>query len=105
MKTAICIFIFLKEAFFCNTYCFIKLESHVLSRLYSNLCMWFEHLYLICRRSFVWATVGTTFVSFVSGGLAFWAPKFIAESQKKLNKNVKQDKLVFIDFSLGFDIG
>ena len=67
--------------------------------------MLFEDLYLICRRSFVWATVGTTFVSFVSGGLAFWAPKFIAESQKKLNKSVKQDKLVFIEFCRGFHIG
>lgn len=38
--------------------------------------------YLAKVKSFVWATIGTTCVSFVVGSLAFWAPKFILAAEK-----------------------
>ena len=34
------------------------------------------------RKSFVWATVGNTFMSFSLGGMAFWIPEFATFSQR-----------------------
>ncbi|XP_065054779.1 protein spinster homolog 1-like [Rhopilema esculentum] len=53
-------------------------------------------MYLLKVKSFLWATVGTTLVSFVVGGLAFWAPTFIQESQKKMGKDVSLDQVSFL---------
>jgi len=48
--------------------------------------------YLFNVKSYVWATVGTTLVSFVVGGLSFWAPTFIYDSQLNLGRHVKIDQ-------------
>ncbi|XP_068690503.1 protein spinster homolog 1-like [Montipora foliosa] len=48
-----------------------------------NTTSWFSDLkYLTTVKSFIWLNVGFTCVTFVTGALAFWAPKFFLYASK-----------------------
>ena len=52
-----------------------------LSTMCRNTCT-FYLLFYFNRKSFIWLDLGFTCVSFVTGALAFWAPKFLLYASK-----------------------
>jgi len=52
--------------------------------------------YLLKVKSFIYASLGFTCVSFVTGSLAFWAPEFVTYSQKAKGKDVSIDDVSYI---------
>ena len=49
-------------------------KKHCVKYLYGFFCF--------NRKSFIWLDLGFTCVSFVTGALAFWAPKFLLYASK-----------------------
>ena len=62
-----------------------------------NMMTWFAFSDLF-RKSFVWLCVGFTCVTFVTGALAFWAPKFMFYASQVQGMKDSQNKYGLIYF-------
>lgn len=59
----------------------------------SHTPFWEDVKYLLTHKSFIFSTLGFTCVTFVAGGLAFWAPLYVYRSQRLDNSLVEMEPM------------
>ncbi|EDO39433.1 predicted protein [Nematostella vectensis] len=65
------------------------------STVHQSTSYWDDLKYLFKVKSFIWLDLGFTCVAFVTGSLAFWAPKFLYYAAKMQDLHLRKDDITF----------